>query len=99
MGCGNAGRDDINKKTRIIADIDLYREAYGCDLKVVPGYRVNNDDRRAYPNIRLLNKKYGKIKEELIELYEEKDAVKPWMCQIAVFINMFNINFIIVSGY
>ena len=87
MGCGqpgNNGREEINKKSRPIEDVDLYREAFGCDLKIVNGFQITNDNRKSQPNVRVLNKKYTKIKEEIMDHYEESDAIKPWLSQIAV---------------
>jgi len=87
MGCGTAGcnaREETQKKNRPIEDIDLYREAYGCDIRIVKGFQINNDTRKGPANVKVLNKKYAKIKEEIMEHYEEPDAIKPWICQIAV---------------
>ena len=84
MGCGQPNREDINRKARPIEDIDLYREAYGCDLKIVNGFQISNDNWKSQPNVRVLNKKYTKIKEEIMDHYEESDAIKPWLSQIAV---------------
>ena len=83
MGCGAANRDGRGKKGVLINNKDLYREAFGSDLRIVKGLKVGDDEKKI-SNLKSLNKKYPRFKEELCEHADESGPVKPWLCQIFV---------------
>jgi len=85
MGCGVARSDITNKKNILINDKDLYREAFGSDIRVVKGLKVGDDEKKI-SNLKNLNKKFPRFKEELCEHADESGPVKPWLCQIIVLI-------------
>ncbi len=89
MGCGVAGRDLTKKKNDIIEDKDLYREAFGSDIRIVKGLKVGDDEKKI-SNLKSLNRKYPRFKEELCEHADESGPVKPWLCQIIVIITKTN---------
>lgn len=82
MGCGPANREMIGKK-KLINDKDLYREAFGSDLRVVKGLKVGDDEKKI-SNLKSVNKKYPRFREEMWQHAEESEPVKPWLCQIIV---------------
>ena len=83
MGSGVAKLNMPNTQNKLIKDKDLYREAFGSELRVVKGLKVGDDEKKV-TNLKTLNKKYPRFREELWDHADESGPVKPWLCQIMV---------------